>query len=115
MLTLVYSTGFNVVNRAQMPGCWISSLESTLSLSAFPRHLSVCSLFLSFDEESKRNPGAVGHPKVMSPLAKWHRSRPGLCERFEGFMCGKEFCNAYTELNDPFEQRERFEEQVSSV
>ncbi|KIJ49545.1 hypothetical protein M422DRAFT_27908 [Sphaerobolus stellatus SS14] len=53
----------------------------------------------------------VGHPKVMSPLAKWHRSRPGLCERFEGFMCGKEFCNAYTELNDPFEQRERFEEQ----
>ena len=49
----------------------------------------------------------------MSPLAKWHRSRPGLCERFEGFMCGKEFCNAYTELNDPFEQRLRFEEQVS--
>lgn len=48
----------------------------------------------------------------MSPLAKWHRSRSGLCERFEGFMCGKEFCNAYTELNDPFEQRARFEEQV---
>ena len=48
----------------------------------------------------------------MSPLAKWHRSKAGLCERFEGFMCGKEFCNAYTELNDPFEQRLRFEEQV---
>lgn len=56
---------------------------------------------------------SVGHPQVMSPLAKWHRSRPGLCERFEGFMCGKEFCNAYTELNDPFEQRLRFEEQAS--
>ncbi|KAG8738628.1 lysyl-tRNA synthetase [Ceratobasidium sp. 428] len=54
----------------------------------------------------------VGHPQVMSPLAKWHRSRPGLCERFEGFMCTKEFCNAYTELNDPFDQRERFEEQT---
>ncbi|KAH9083819.1 hypothetical protein EDB83DRAFT_2539017 [Lactarius deliciosus] len=54
----------------------------------------------------------VGHPQVMSPLSKWHRSRPGLCERFEGFMCGKEFCNAYTELNDPFEQRARFEEQA---
>ncbi|KAF7327573.1 Lysine--tRNA ligase [Mycena kentingensis (nom. inval.)] len=54
----------------------------------------------------------VGHPQVMSPLAKWHRSRPGLCERFEGFICGKEICNAYTELNDPFEQRLRFEEQV---
>jgi lysyl-tRNA synthetase class 2 len=56
---------------------------------------------------------SVGHPQVMSPLAKWHRSRPGLCERFEGFMCGKEFCNAYTELNDPYEQRLRFEEQAS--
>ncbi|KIJ60071.1 hypothetical protein HYDPIDRAFT_32646 [Hydnomerulius pinastri MD-312] len=54
----------------------------------------------------------VGHPQVMSPLAKQHRSRPGLCERFEGFVCGKEFCNAYTELNDPFEQRLRFEEQA---
>jgi lysyl-tRNA synthetase class 2 len=54
----------------------------------------------------------VGHPKVMSPLAKWHRSRPGLCERFEAFLCTKEIANAYTELNDPFEQRERFEEQV---
>jgi lysyl-tRNA synthetase class II len=58
---------------------------------------------------------SVGHPQVMSPLAKWHRSRPGLCERFEGFMCGKEFCNAYTELNDPFEQRLRFEEQVRGL
>jgi lysyl-tRNA synthetase class II len=56
---------------------------------------------------------AVGHPQVMSPLAKWHRSRPGLCERFESFLCGKEICNAYTELNDPFEQRLRFEEQVN--
>ncbi|KAF9227083.1 lysyl-tRNA synthetase [Gyrodon lividus] len=54
----------------------------------------------------------VGHPQVMSPLAKGHRSRPGLCERFEAFLCGKEICNAYTELNDPFEQRLRFEEQT---
>lgn len=53
----------------------------------------------------------VGHPQVMSPLAKWHRSRSGLCERFEAFLCQKEICNAYTELNDPFEQRLRFEEQ----
>ncbi|PVG00390.1 lysyl-tRNA synthetase [Serendipita vermifera] len=54
----------------------------------------------------------VGHPQIMSPLAKRHRDRAGICERFEGFMCGREFCNAYTELNDPFDQRERFEEQV---
>ena len=48
----------------------------------------------------------------MSPLAKYHRSMPGLCERFEAFVCRKEIVNAYTELNDPFDQRLRFEEQA---
>ncbi|KAH8916350.1 class II aaRS and biotin synthetase [Atractiella rhizophila] len=48
----------------------------------------------------------------MSPLAKYHRSIPGLCERFEAFVATKEICNAYTELNDPFDQRARFEEQA---
>ena len=48
----------------------------------------------------------------MSPLAKWHRSEPGLTERFELFIMKKEVCNAYTELNDPIEQRERFEQQA---
>ncbi|SCV69653.1 BQ2448_1047 [Microbotryum intermedium] len=54
----------------------------------------------------------VGHPQVMSPLAKGHRSRPGLCERFEAFIATKEICNAYTELNDPFVQKENFEDQM---
>lgn len=54
----------------------------------------------------------VGHPQVMSPLAKRHRDITGLCERFEVFVATKEICNAYTELNDPFDQRERFEEQT---
>ncbi|KAF9180961.1 lysyl-tRNA synthetase [Haplosporangium sp. Z 767] len=54
----------------------------------------------------------VGHPQMMSPLAKSHRSIPGLCERFECFVATKEICNAYTELNDPFDQRERFEQQA---
>lgn len=54
----------------------------------------------------------INHPEVMSPLAKTHRSRPGLTERFEMFCLTKELCNAYTELNDPVIQRERFEEQA---
>ncbi|MCI4317424.1 MAG: lysine--tRNA ligase, partial [Thermoplasmata archaeon] len=49
-----------------------------------------------------------------TPLAKRHRSRPGLVERFEFYCRGVELGNAYTELNDPAEQRRRFEEQVSS-
>jgi lysyl-tRNA synthetase class 2 len=52
------------------------------------------------------------HPQIMSPLAKWHRDQPGLTERFELFVATKEVCNAYTELNDPAVQRERFEQQA---
>ncbi|KAI8367546.1 lysyl-tRNA synthetase [Radiomyces spectabilis] len=54
----------------------------------------------------------TGHPMMMSPLAKKHRERAGLCERFELFVATKEVCNAYTELNDPFDQRERFAQQA---
>uniref|UniRef100_A0A7S2LF53 Aminoacyl-transfer RNA synthetases class-II family profile domain-containing protein n=1 Tax=Zooxanthella nutricula TaxID=1333877 RepID=A0A7S2LF53_9DINO len=50
----------------------------------------------------------VEHPQVMSPLAKWHRSKPGLAERFELFVNGAELCNSYTELNDPERQLECF-------
>ncbi|RPB19705.1 lysyl-tRNA synthetase [Terfezia boudieri ATCC MYA-4762] len=55
----------------------------------------------------------INHPQMMSPLAKAHRDKPGLCERFEAFVCKKEIANAYTELNDPFDQRLRFEEQAN--
>ncbi len=68
-----------------------------------------------FIEERIINPGFITeHPQIMSPLAKWHRSKPGLTERFEAFVLKREICNAYTELNDPVRQRACFEEQAKA-
>eukprot|EP00879_Flechtneria_rotunda_P025430 GHRR01027026.1.p1 GENE.GHRR01027026.1~~GHRR01027026.1.p1 ORF type:complete len:510 (+),score=160.54 GHRR01027026.1:307-1836(+) len=66
-----------------------------------------------FLEEQCVNPTFIcDHPQLMSPLAKWHRSYPGLTERFELFINKREVCNAYTELNDPIRQRELFLDQA---
>lgn len=71
-------------------------------------------LFSQFVEPSLIQPTFVlDHPRELSPLAKEHRHEPGLVERFEPFVAGFEVGNAFTELNDPAEQRRRFQDQAA--
>ena len=70
-------------------------------------------LTATYLESQCMNPGFIcDHPKIMSPLAKYHRAKPDMTERFELFVNKRELCNAYTELNDPVVQRERFADQA---
>ncbi len=70
-------------------------------------------LLSKYVEPAITNPVFItDYPTALSPFAKQHRSEPGLVERFEAFCGGMEFANAFSELNDPDEQRRRFEDQV---
>jgi lysyl-tRNA synthetase class 2 len=70
-------------------------------------------MFEAFCEEKIASPTFVtGHPTEISPLSKRDQASPDYTRRFELFMCGKELANAFSELNDPLDQRARFEEQL---
>jgi lysyl-tRNA synthetase class 2 len=92
-------TGIDITAEAELPGegTWAKRVDALLS-----KHV----------EPELTDPTFVlDYPKELSPFAKDHRSEPGLVERFECFAGGMEFANAFTELNDPDEQRARFEQQ----
>jgi lysyl-tRNA synthetase, class II len=92
-------TGIDIATAEELPGegTWAKRVDGLLSKQVEP---------------DLRDPTFVlDYPKELSPFAKDHRSEPGLVERFECFAAGMEFANAFTELNDPDEQRARFEQQ----
>lgn len=68
------------------------------------------------EDQIYAKPGFITEqPQIMSPLAKYHRTKPGITERFECFIMGKELMNAFTELNNPMRQRECFEDQAKAA
>ncbi len=92
-------TGIDIYGEEELPGdgTWAKRVDDLLS-----KHV----------EPELQNPTLImDYPKELSPFAKDHRSVPGLVERFEAFAGSMEFANAFTELNDPDEQRARFEQQ----
>jgi lysyl-tRNA synthetase class 2 len=96
---IMEKTGIDILSEQELPGegTWAKRVDTLLSKEVEPGLL---------------NPAFVlDYPKELSPFAKDHRSEEGLVERFEAFAAGMEFSNAFTELNDPDEQRARFEQQ----
>ena len=106
-------TGLNVLN------CSIDELKTAskkvgIDVSAIhSRAKYIDELFSATVEPELIQPTfIIDYPLELSPLAKKHRTKEGVVERFEGYVLGREICNAFSELNDPIDQRRRFEDQV---
>ncbi|MCZ7611188.1 MAG: lysine--tRNA ligase [Ignavibacterium sp.] len=106
-------TGLNVLN------CTLEDLKSTakkqgIDISAINSKAKLIDELFSVTVEPEliQPTFIIDYPIELSPLAKKHRTKEGVVERFEGYVMGREICNAFSELNDPIDQRKRFEEQV---
>ncbi len=97
----------NVPQKAKELGSWIDVAKENNLGGLIEKLLEV------FVEPTLQQPSfVVGYPIETSPLAKKDPTKPGFTRRFEGYVLGREVCNAFSEINDPIDQRERFEQQL---